>query len=228
MNLLQLDHDQDKTLKQAFRNHVTDADFPCVGAKSALARGSLKLIVCHDITSAWDDLRIHSALLDWSHDYARNPEGFRSLGIIFRAARELDEAGFEHHMWDRIQSLSDKDDWLDQGYDDAVSSDPDDPHFGLSFGGEAYFVVGLHPNASRPARRFERPAMIFNLHDQFETLRKMGRYERMREAILHRDEALAGSINPMLTRHGEASAAAQYSGRVVDDTWQCPFSDPRK
>lgn len=69
--------------------------------------------------------------------------------------------------------------------------------------------------------------MVFNLHDQFETLRAMGRYERMRDAILARDEKLAGSVNPMLARHGESSAAAQYSGRLVDDGWQCPFSDRR-
>jgi FPC/CPF motif-containing protein YcgG len=52
-----------------------------------------------------------------------------------------------------------------------VSADPNDPHFSLSFGGEAFFVVGLHPRASRPARRFERPAPIFNLRDQFEQQR---------------------------------------------------------
>lgn len=68
--------------------------------------------------------------------------------------------------------MRDKDDWRGIAVDRRVSSDPDDPHFSLSFGGEAFFVVGLHPNASRPARRFSRPAMIFNLHDQFEELRK--------------------------------------------------------
>jgi len=31
----------------------------------------------------------------------------------------------------------------------------------------------------------------------------------------------------MLARHGEASPAAQYSGRVVDEDWVCPFSDTR-
>ena len=126
-------------------------------------------------------------------------------------------------MWDRIQSLSDKDDWLQQPYDDAVSANTDDPHFGLSFGGQAYFVVGMHPNASRPARRFERPVMVFNLHDQFVQLRASQRYERMRKTILDRDKALAGNINPMLQRHGEASEAAQYSGRQVGNDWQCPL-----
>jgi FPC/CPF motif-containing protein YcgG len=119
--------------------------------------------------------------------------------------------------------LSDKDVWRGQGYDRAVSADPESAHFSLSFGGEAFFIVGLHPRASRPARRFARPTMVFNLHDQFETLRAQGRYEGMREKILVRDEALAGSRNPMLARHGDASEARQYSGRAVEDGWKCPF-----
>ena len=104
-----------------------------------------------------------------------------------------------------------------------MSVDPEDPHFSLSFAGEAFFVVGLHPNASRPARRFEAPAMVFNLHAQFEVLREQQRYEKLRASILERDLALAGSINPMLARHGESSEARQYSGRAVDADWKCPF-----
>ncbi len=36
------------------------------------------------------------------------------------------------------------------GLDERVSADPDDPHFSLSFGGEAFFVVGLHPKPAAP------------------------------------------------------------------------------
>ena len=126
-------------------------------------------------------------------------------------------------MWARLQSLADKDAWRGQPYDEKVSADPSDPHFSLSFGGEAFFLVGLHPNASRPARRFERPAVVFNLYDQFERLRAAGKYESMREKILSRDEALAGSRNPMLARHGEISEARQYSGRAGEPDWGCPF-----
>ncbi|MGB3796909.1 MAG: guanitoxin biosynthesis heme-dependent pre-guanitoxin N-hydroxylase GntA [Alteraurantiacibacter sp.] len=207
---------------------MKDAQFPCVGAKSALARGTLKTVVCRDLASGWDDLPIHRELLRWSSAYDDDPDGLRSLAFIFRSSGELTEQAFEKHMWSRIQSLSDKDSWLGQSPDAAVSGDPDDPHFALSFGGRAYFVVGLHPAASRPARRFERPVMVFNLHDQFEKLRAEQRYERMRETILDRDLKLAGSANPMLAKHGEKSAAAQYSGRVVGDDWTCPFSNPRE
>ena len=90
---------------------------------------------------------------------------------IFAGPDDFDEAAFEAALWQRAQSLSDKDVWRGQDYDPRVSHDPANPHFSLSFGGEAFFIVGLHPKASRPARRFERPALVFNLHDQFERLR---------------------------------------------------------
>ncbi len=206
---------------------VAAPDFPCVGAKSAMARGTLRVLACHNLKSGWDDVRIHRALIDWAWEYRRNPGGLRSLAVVFDGPGDLTEAQFEAAMWERIQSFADKDAWLGQPYDHRVSADPGDSHFSLSFGGEAFFAVGLHPGASRPARRFPRPTLVFNLHDQFEKLREEGRYEGMRDKILKRDVALAGSVNPMLKRHGEGSEAAQYSGRVVGEDWRCPFSDPR-
>jgi FPC/CPF motif-containing protein YcgG len=210
-------------LEQDLFEKIADATFPCVGAKSALARDMLKVVPCHSLASAWDDLRIHRELLDWAAQYRKDPAGLRSLAVAFEGPDDLSEAAFEAAMWERIQSFADKDHWLGQPYDHRVSADPDDPHFSLSFGGEAFFVVGLHPKASRPARRFPHPTLIFNLHDQFTRLREEGRYERMRESILARDMELAGSLNPMLERHGDASEARQYSGRRTGEDWQCPF-----
>lgn len=212
-------------LAQRFQAFVRDAAFPCVGAKSALSRDRMRIFIAHDIASAWDDLRILEQIVQLAGEYRAEPMLFQTLVVIFEGSDESSEAEFEAHMWDRIQSLSDKDAvWLDQPRDKRVSDDPDDPHFSLSFGGEAFFVVGLHPEASRPARRFERPALVFNLHDQFEQLRAQNRYEKLRDSILERDEALAGSLNPMLQRHGEGSEARQYSGRAVEDDWQCPYA----
>ena len=211
-------------LEHALKSYVADPSFPCVGTKSALAKGRLEIVGCRDLTSAWDDVRIHDELLRFAKAYQQDPGLFRSLAIVFEGPDNLSEDEFEQALWQRIQSISDKDVWRGQSYDGRVSSDPDSPHFSLSFGGEAFFIVGLHPRASRPARRFDRPTMVFNLHDQFETLREAGKYEGMREKIMTRDEALAGSRNPMLARHGEASEARQYSGRMVDEAWRCPFN----
>lgn len=217
-------HAAQEALQARLFAHVEDRAFPCVGAKAALARGTLQVLAADSIASAWDDVRIHDALLRFTQAYRDDPGLFRSFAVIFEGPDDLSETDFEAALWARVQSLSDKDVWRGQEYDPRVSSDPANPHFSLSFGGEAFFIVGLHPNASRPARRFDRPTMVFNLHDQFERLRAEGRYEGMREKILSRDEALAGSRNPMLARHGEASEARQYSGRAVGKDWACPFS----
>ena len=215
--------DQDHSLALDLRRFIAEPAFPCVGAKSAMARNQLAIVVARDLTSAWDDLRIYPLLLDFVESYREAPSLFRSFAVVFEGPRGLSEAEFEHHLWVRAQSLSDKDAWNGKPYDQRVSADPHDTHFSLSFGGEAFFIVGLHPRASRPARRFAAPVMIFNLHDQFEQLRLQGAYDRLRSSILSRDVALAGSINPMLSRFGEASEARQYSGRAVEEGWSCPF-----
>jgi FPC/CPF motif-containing protein YcgG len=217
-------HHSQSASENALARHVSDAVFPCVGAKAALAKGTLAVLACKAIDSAWDDVRIHDALSQFAADYRSDPGLYRSLAVVFDGPCDMTEQAFEATLWSRLQSLSDKDVWRGHTYDETVSSDPENPHFSLSFGGEAFFVVGLHPYASRPARRFAHPTLVFNLHNQFEQLRAEGRYETMREKILVRDEALAGTRNPMLARHGEISEARQYSGRPVGDAWACPFA----
>ena len=224
LQVLNVDYAARTRAAESFRAWIKRDDFPCVGAKSALNRGTLNILHAADITSAWDDLPIHDGLTDFAAAYKQDPGLFRSFAVIFDGPGDLDEAAFERALWTRVQSLTHKDSWRGHEPDERVSNDPDDPHFSLSFGGEAFFVVGLHPYASRPARCFERPVLVFNLHDQFEELRRTGRYEPLRSAILARDEALAGSINPMLARHGSVSEARQYSGRLVEEDWACPFS----
>ena len=139
-------------LAEAFRAMILEKSFPCVGAKSALGRGTLDLLTARSIRSAWDDLAIHEALMRFAWAYKQEPGLFRSFAVLFEEADDLDEAGFEVAMWARLQSLSDKDAWRGQPADPRVSSDPADPHFGLSFGGEAFFV-----RASRPRFQPARP-----------------------------------------------------------------------
>ena len=222
--MLNIPQDRSHPLADRFVDFIGASDFPCVGAKAALNRDGIRFVVARDFGSAWDDLRILPGLLDLAKRYSADPVPFQSLVVLFESGAPVDEEAFETQLWARLQSLTDKDEWLGQPADPRVAHDPDDPHFAMSFGGEAFFVVGLHPKSSRPARRFETPAMVFNLHDQFERLREAGRYDKLRGTILDRDLKLAGTPNPMLSQHGTKSAARQYSGRAVDEGWQCPFS----
>lgn len=222
--MLQPANDVDHPLACEFQAFVGDSAFPCVGAKAALNRNGMRFVVGRDFRSGWVDLKILPALHAIARDYARDPAPFQSLIVLFEEGAPTSERVFEDGLWARLKSPSDKDDWLGQQPDPRAAHDPDDPHFAMSFGGEAFFVVGLHSKASRPARRFRLPAMVFNLHDQFKRLRAEGRFARLRDTIVERDIALAGTANPMLADHGIASPARKYSGRLVDPDWRCPYS----
>jgi len=77
--------------------------------------------------------------------------------------------------------------------------------------------------ALRDSRHPDGPALVFNLHEQFEALRASGKYARLRDVIRERDAALQGTINPMVSDHGNSSEARQYSGRAVESDWVAPF-----
>jgi FPC/CPF motif-containing protein YcgG len=210
-------------LREEFKQFVRLDEFPCVGAKSALALDHVLFIEAHDIESAADDLEIHAGLKAFGEQL--DPASVvQSCVILFHGPRGLDEAAFEKALWNRLQSLHNLDVASGGAWPEDVDRDPNSAHFGMSIGGHAYFVVGLHSNASRPARRFAYPALVFNSHEQFERLKQDGRFYTMQNVVRERDAELAGDINPMLRDFGQESEARQYSGRAVDDGWECPFS----
>ena len=204
------------------REFVASSNFPCVGAKAALRRHQLEILVAPDIRHGGSDKMITRRLQDFAIRHDADDKMFVSQAVIFQSDADLSEAAFETYLWQRLTSLHTID-RQDYQWDPNVNSDPESPHFSLSIGGKGFFVVGLHPNASRAARRFRHPTLVFNLHAQFEKLRQEGRYETIRNKTIERDIALQGSANPMLARHGQDSAAKQFSGRAVRSDWKCPF-----
>jgi uncharacterized protein len=206
-----------------FAAFIQSDAFPCVGAKSALVLESLAVVEAGDFTSAAHDAEIHDALTQFGKHAAEDKAGLRSFACLFRHGPKLSEAEFEAALWARAQGLHDIDAASGAKWADGVSREPESPDFSFSVGGVAYFVVGLHPGASRAARRFCRPALIFNPHAQFERLRADGRYYKMQSIIRERELERHGSINPMLSDFGSGREAAQYSGRHVGEAWTCPL-----
>ncbi len=207
------------SLRTAFRSFVGDGDYPCVMAKSALRRGGVAFHAYPTLdASAADALARDLALFA----HAPEPErGVRSFVAVFGGDAPASERAFEERLWAMLSALHARD---GAGWDPAVSADPDHPEFSFSFAGRAFYVVGMHPRASRPARRLGHPALVFNPHEQFERLRREGRYAKVRGLIRERDRAWAGSVNPMLDDFGVRSEARQYAGRAVGEGWQCPFA----
>ncbi len=206
----------------ALREFVLDPAFPCLGGRSALNRGHYRF----GAYERFDDAAVTEGLTRDLAAFAAERAGFHSTFntfiAVFRDGRDMDEAQFERGLWSQLQRIHDLD-APHHAWDPRVTSDPGDPNFSFSVAGEAFFVVGMHPNATRAARRFAWPALVFNAHDQFEQLRLAGSLDTLQTQIRARDVKLDGSINANLTDYGSASEARQYAGGATDEEWKCPF-----
>lgn len=211
---------------ESFLAFIGDDTYPCVGAKSALARGSIEthefgiLGNCDNDQPLVDGL---SRFVDMIEASACEEDIVHSYVAIFRGPTDMDELRFESLLWSQLWRIHKLDVRAGNLPADDVSNDVDSPQFSLSIAEHPFFVIGLHPHASRLARRFSHPVLVFNSHRQFEKLREDGRYAKMQAATRSRDIELQGSVNPNLADYGEASEARQYSGREVEADWRCPF-----
>lgn len=207
----------------SFRALVMNPRFSCVAAKSAFKRDNCRHGVYGPMGCPASPAAIARDLERFVADAAMFKPGFRTFVASFDDTTARDEREFERALWRVLQSLHDIDRQSHE-WDPSVSADPADPDFSFSFAGAAFFIVGMHPTSSRMTRRFAWPTMVFNLHAQFEDLRREGRYERMQQVIRARDVDLQGSVHPNLSDFGERSEARQYSGRATDESWNCPFT----
>lgn len=215
-----------RTPTEAFHDFIRSERFPCVGAKAALVRSLITVIEAGDIASPAHDVEIYTAIKTFRDNLERDTPTVQSFAVIYPESALLTEQEFETVLWRRLQCLHNFDAVAGEPWALETKPEPDSPHFSMSIAGEAFFIVGLHPNASRPARCFRYPVMVFNSHDQFERMREDGRFDKMKVVIRKRDAELSGSENPVLDDFGNTSEARQYSGRKTEDGWVAPF-DPK-
>jgi hypothetical protein len=206
----------------SFRALVLNPKFSCVGAKSAFRTGSYRFGMYPTMTEPEATAALAHDLWSFVGEQGQFGDNFYTFVASFEQPVVSNEAEWERLVWTQLQQLHDLD-RQHHGWDPSVSADPDSASFSFSVGGQAFFVVGLHPASTRWARRFAWPTLVFNAHHQFTRLRGEGKFERLREVIRTRDQGLQGSLNPNLDDWGAQSEARQYSGRPVEADWRCPF-----
>ncbi len=209
-------------LTHRFLSFIGEGDFPCVGAKSALTKKQIHVLQFDDIYCESNEPDILASIHKFVEAFTLKRDMYSSLVVTFEQPDTITETEFDKVLWEKLQRLHEVDACL-KSWDSKVSSDPHSAQFSLSLGGKGFFVIGLHPNASRKSRRFSHPAIVFNLHEQFELLRKQQKFEAFRDHIRKRDAAYCGSKNPLLANHGESSEVYQYSGKKHSKSWECPF-----
>jgi uncharacterized protein len=204
------------------REKIAGPDFACVAAKTALRRQTIVHRHFGPLATAATTAALHAELAD----FARNKDAvdplLASFVASFEPAAPPTEEEFERLLWAQLQALHELD-VTRYAWSALVDPDPGSPRFGFSVGGHPFFVVGLHPGASRTTRRFPLPTLVFNSHVQFEQLKERGVYQRIQREVRVREIELQGSINPNLSDFGEVSEARQYSGLAAPADWRCPF-----
>ncbi|MGB3152687.1 MAG: guanitoxin biosynthesis heme-dependent pre-guanitoxin N-hydroxylase GntA [Maribacter sp.] len=204
------------------RNFIKQDGYPCVGARTAVNSKSLSAGVFRKMSDSRTIRELAFGLMEYIMELKKKPSNYLTYVAIFPFDSFDDEKTFEGSLWDMLNGLHKLDsehfEWSEH-----ISRDPAHERFSFSFGREGFFIVGMHPESSRKARRFRYPAIAFNLHSQFENLRENGRYGIMKNAIRDNEMKFSGSINPMLVDFGEGLEAPQYSGRHVGNDWKCPF-----
>lgn len=219
-------HPRAQLLHDKFRATVLSSAYPCVMGASAMRADNYAFAVYDELGSAKDARRLAVDLEWFVQNYPvprTQQEPFTTFISIFERPPVSDEADFERLLWRQLGLLHESDcrRWA---WDPTVSADPENLRFSFSVAGRAFFVVGMHPRASRLARLAPMPALIFNRHEQFDELRARGQMDRVSQIIRAKDRRLQDRLNPVLAQFGEVSEARQYAGREVEAHWSCPFA----
>ncbi|WBL22749.1 guanitoxin biosynthesis heme-dependent pre-guanitoxin N-hydroxylase GntA [Zunongwangia sp. HRR-M8] len=214
------ENQSDSKIYKDFKEFIIGEDHPCIMAKTVFSMDKVNLNIYKDLGNIEFTRNLYSDLKTYINNYDFESNDFETFIAIFPESVDLNEMEFEEQLWLQLYLVNNMDEY---DWDPMVSSNPQDENFSFSIAGKSFYVVGLHSNSSRKARRAPYTAIAFNLHWQFEKLREMGTYQRVRDAIRDRDKQLQGTINPMLEDFGTHSEARQYSGRKVEKDWECPF-----
>lgn len=217
--------DQQAPIRDRFKKFILEDDHPCIMSRTMFELDTFQMKSYAKADGEETTRQLYRDLAAYVDGYDFDSTEFYSFIAVFPGLSPLSEKEFEAFLWDQLQRLHLVD---EKPWDPTVNDDPQAHDFSFSLLGKAFYIVGMHPNSSRAARQSPYPCLVFNLHWQFEQLREMGTYERIRDTIRQRDKERNGSVNPMLADFGKGNEAAQYSGRKVPPTWKCPFQHKKR
>jgi uncharacterized protein len=212
-----------ETIIKEYLEFLSNPDFPCVAAKAAQAKNRAYCFAAGHMACPEHDAAILKFIYNFVDTYRTINKPYFSAAVIFDSPMSCTEEEYDGMLWSRLSSLA----LMDRGngfrHDPRVDADPSSPKFSFSIKEEAFFIVGLHNDSNRRSRRFKYPTLIFNPHAEFEKLRELGRYEKMKRIVRKRDSAFSGSVNPTLNDFGERSEIYQYTGIPYSSDWVCPL-----
>jgi len=208
-------------IQEEIRAFILQKNYPCLAAQRSLRNKESIVGLYEEFGTGKSSSGLRLSLLEFLQQQKLSASPYLSYWAVF-GLKQQTETEFEDSLWRELSHLTSEEEKLSD-WPKGKCLDPEDTNFRFSLGGSELFVVGLHPNSSRRARRFPRPALVFNSFTQFEILQRQGIYENMVKAIRNRELLFDGSVNPMVELHGETWETIQASGKKNSSKWKCPF-----
>ena len=200
----------DKEIGEATLAKIRGDMFACVGGKAVVGQNRYRMNVYSDVKNEKDIEKLYKDLCEFADEVPVDSDNYLASYIaVFKDIHVNDEDEFNGLLWELLQSLNEID---TVPWNKDVSSDICDTNFSYSLGGTAFFVIGMHPKASRISRRFPYVTIVFNKRESFNILRQKGLFEKFQEATRKNDIRIQGTINKNLANFGDSSEALQYSG----------------
>ena len=181
---------------KAVSDLLSDPNYPCIPAIKAFKNNQLLIRETNDLMSGSVDITEY--LCELKDRYRSGKEQYLSLWLMFDDT-PMSEETFENCLFKVLKPFNINGEFI--------------------FNGSRLFVVGMHPNASRLARRFRYNSIVINLFEQFETLKD---YPKLVETIRERDIKYSGSVNAMCLEHGDGFEEIQFSGKMNPKDWKIP------
>jgi FPC/CPF motif-containing protein YcgG len=214
--------DRSKQVEGEIKKLLTQKNYPCTPALRSFNRGEYQVGLYKGFGKGLKCADLRQDLLYYIQKQRETMSPYLTFWAVYDDPKKMTEDDFEINLWNELSFLTSEDmrgiDWPEN-----KNSNPDDKDFSFCLGGEAFFVVGLHPQSSRIARQFKWPTLIFNLFSQFELLKIQGSFFPAVRNSRARDTKLQGSPNPMAVKHGEVWESIQFSGKENPSSWKCPF-----
>jgi FPC/CPF motif-containing protein YcgG len=211
----------EEVVRSELTAHIRQSTFPCIMAKAVEKTGRISICEIENLRAPASIKKFHDEVSIFI-DKFRADNQLSSFILSCDKNYYADFEKFEEDFWVFLKNLREYDRKL-YPHDPRVAEDPADKEFSFSIKSEAFFILLLHPESPRWARRFPGPAIVFNAHVQFEKLRIQGVFDKVRTLIRTRDWMLQGTPNPMLSDYGEKSEIFQYVGRNYSSDEEVPL-----
>ena len=129
-------------------HQITSDYYPCTGAISVFAQKCYRFGLFPELACDSAVRAVCHDLYEFCHEFPNIDEQLITFIAMFRGPAIESEQHFENLLWSQLQGMHDIDsDFF--AWDQRVDSDPKSNNFSFSIGGQAMFVIGMHPKASR-------------------------------------------------------------------------------